>query len=314
VRVTSPGTLPCRACHSLHMRGEYRASERMFGLGGEFVYSQCDRCGSLSLVNVPALDAYYPDSYYSYTPIEPARQARLRGMAYRVAWSSPYCNIGPARIAELRKLHVKTGDRLLDVGSGSGQFLRQLQRLGFRALTGVDAYAPPTSPHQSFTIIKGDLTDVAGQFDVIMFTHSLEHMADPVAALTEARQRLASQGHVLVEVPVIGYAWRRYETRWVQLDAPRHITLFAHKGIDASANLAGLRVERVIYNSGAFQFWGSDAYTRGETLVDATVPILSWPYLRLILRYLPRMCHAWYLNRRGDGDQALFVMTVASQP
>ena len=45
--------------------------------------------------------------------------------------------------------------------------------------------------------MKRYLSEVTGEFDVIMFNHSLEHVPDLVATLAAAYEKLACRRHLL---------------------------------------------------------------------------------------------------------------------
>ncbi|MEB0263358.1 MULTISPECIES: hypothetical protein [unclassified Mucilaginibacter] len=66
----------------------------------------------------------------------------------------------------------------------------------------------------------------------------------------------------LVCVPVLGEAWDIYKENWVQLDAPRHFVLHTKKSMGILAEKTGFTVAKTIFDSTAFQFWGSELYER----------------------------------------------------
>jgi len=104
--------------------------------------------------------------------------------------------------------------RILDAGCGSGGLcLARARRPGWK-VTGIekDPRLAARARERCDAVIPGDLTEVlprlaaAGErFDAIVFADVLEHLEDPVAALSEAR-RLASPGAILVaSVPNVGH-------------------------------------------------------------------------------------------------------------
>lgn len=119
-------------------------------------------------------------------------------------------------VAELAAEAAPIGGRVLDVGCGPGQILGQLQALrDDLELVGIDgdeeclrraARRCPTA-----TLVQGDLEtpgpglgpaeDAGRRFDVVVSSHSLEHLADPVGALAHWRAVLAAEGKLVVAVP-----------------------------------------------------------------------------------------------------------------
>ena len=103
------------------------------------------------------------------------------------------------------------GGRVLDIGCGTGFLLEQLAGRGFSGV-GVDL-----SP-ESVEIAQARLAELGaadrlraevgsayeppdGPFDLVTITDVLEHLEDPRACLTAARERLAPGGLVVVSTP-----------------------------------------------------------------------------------------------------------------
>jgi SAM-dependent methyltransferase len=121
-----------------------------------------------------------------------------------------------------RETGVSRG-RLLDVGCYDGAFLLAAQTLGF-AGRGVelDPLGAARARERGLDVLEGKFETAAfdAPFDVVTFIHSLEHFADPLAALVRAREWLVPAGALLVEVPNFG-AWSRplLGRRWRQFIA-----------------------------------------------------------------------------------------------
>jgi SAM-dependent methyltransferase len=279
------------------------ARERWHGLPGEFHYCECARCGSLHLQAIPNLDQYYPENYYS---LDVAPATRFQVFKQRL--------IDEVHVRSFLALCRKFGrplrinDRLLDVGCGSGRLLKALKRLGYQDLWGVDPYLPRSSCMAGLSIVSGALQSIeAGAFDVVLFNHSLEHVIDVEQALRIALTKLKSGGVLIVRIPVPAAAWRRYGTDWVQLDAPRHVFLMTERGLDALAARVGLRVQSTVFDSGPFQFWGSEAYRKGLTLEQAIPTSLPSQLLHLFKK-TRWVAAAHRLNKIREGDSASFLL------
>ncbi len=89
-----------------------------------------------------------------------------------------------------------------DVGCGTGELLDRLSRIGFNNLLGADPFiAADGESAEGVPLMKRDLNAVDGTFDLLMFSHSLEHVPDPVATLKVAYEKLAVGGMCLARVP-----------------------------------------------------------------------------------------------------------------
>ena len=309
--------LRCRACGGTAMSASHEASEMMFATGGSYVYQECGACGSLTLANPPDGAAHYPEKYYRHLELRVSPSMRWYVKVLRIAYDRCVPIVSPlsGRWGMGLRGSSDARARVLDVGCGAGRMLERLRDLGMQDLTGVDPYGVSSSAAAngrtgSLRLIRGLVEDVDGTFDVIVLNHSLEHVEDPAAVLSAVKALLSANGRAVVRTPVIGYSWRRYGRFWVQLDAPRHLTIFSQRGLLECARRAGLRVERITYDSTAFQFSGSEDYLRGSTPKAGGFADVA---LRLVRSIAGAWAvRAWLLNRRRDGDQAAFVLRGAA--
>jgi len=260
----------------------------------------------LSITTVPAdLARFYPENYYSF---EPAPTASVRETwRERLASGS-----AAARLALVRRLLPAQTARILDVGSGGGRLLQILHREGYRRICGIDPLLPPAQQRTvPFPLLRQEIGACEGDWDVIMYHHVLEHIADPRLELRLASERLRPDGILIIRVPLAdSWARRKYGPCWVQWDAPRHLWLPTRLALHRLAAENGLGVTQVINDSTSLQVWASRLYARGGLLHSPQNPFFQprrrfYPALPGILLDIG---WAWWLNRRGQGDQACFVL------
>lgn len=326
---------PCPVCASGTLAPSLTVREMMFGLDAAFGYDACSSCGSLHLRDVPDdYGPYYPDDYYSVEldPEVVLGRRPVRDLVRVVAASTLFGQgrvAGAARTAlrkrqfqtlvsllrSVRQAGLPSGPRtsVLDVGCGSGLLVYALGLGGMVDVTGIDPFAPSDRRLDSGgALLRRQLDDVEGSYELVMFHHSLEHVPDVEDALRRAAAVLAPGGRVLVRMPTVSSeAFDRYGTDWVQLDAPRHVTLLSRRGVEAVGRRAGLRVVGVRDDSTGFQFWGSEQVRRGVPLSDARSHMVA-PRASAFSR---RQIHDWEraarsLNARGRGDQAAWVLAA----
>jgi SAM-dependent methyltransferase len=153
--------------------------------------------------------------------------------------------------------HLVEGMTLLDVGCGPGNITAELATfVGEGDVTGIDL-APeviamakkdfPSSQHENLFFEVGDVYALDFpdfQFDVVYVHQVLQHLSDPVAALTEIRRVLKPEGVVAVRDADFGaFAWSPTDpllTRWIEIyhqltrrnnanaDAGRELLHWAH--------------------------------------------------------------------------------------
>ena len=322
-------TKECRLCGSIGPHRTIAVREMMYGSRESFEYYSCAACDTLQIMNAPEgeeLARHYPPDYISFS---------VSGQPNVVRWLTTQhdrfeLRTGGRPVGALisglvpqRMVRATIGDvvkivgqlglgrdaRILDVGCGGGALLDRLAKAGFTNLSGVDPFlAAEGETPQGVPLMKRYLSEVPGEFDLIMFNHSLEHMPDPVASLKAANEKLAAGGICLVRLPTTSSeAWTVYAADWVQIDAPRHFVIPSREGMALAADAAGLRVDKTIDDSIAFQFIGSEAFRRDMTLTD---PKFNQKILKI---FGPKQVWDWEkradrLNRQGRGDQAAFVL------
>lgn len=251
------------------------------GLGHPYTYGVCGACGSYTLLDPPDdLSDYYPPDYYSYELPEVERRRLVRRVRQMRADASLDSHAGradrlaakllgrpPWRSAIFAGLSTRQA-RILDVGCGAGALLHEMWSDGFTELTGVDPFLGPSVAARlsrpGLRFLACELGDVGGEFDLIMFNHSLEHMPDPAVALGHATQRLSRDGVVLVRLPLadsVGAA--RFGGSWFCLEAPRHLFVPSRLGVQRLAARSGFEVVAQSDDLGGFCEAWSILYERG---------------------------------------------------
>jgi SAM-dependent methyltransferase len=299
----------CRFCDG-EPASEFEVREMMFGFRDAFAYARCERCSSLWLRDVPEdLSRYYGHGYYSMAAdpkgAEPSTAAALwaRTLLWLQAVSARRAG-KPGFPVYLRWFPdtVTLQSRIADIGSGEAGLASRLSRHGFANVWAFDPFIDADRDSGNAHYRKRMLSDVDGQFDVILFSHSLEHVPDPVQALRTAAAHLREDGEIIVRIPVAGsYAHRQYGANWIGLDAPRHLSIPSTAGMAFAAATARLWISQIFYDSLPIQFWVSEGYQRGISLRDQDTPD------PVALERLARQARE--LNERRDGDMAGFVLT-----
>ncbi|MDE2491607.1 MAG: class I SAM-dependent methyltransferase [Elusimicrobia bacterium] len=137
---------------------------------------------------------------------------------------------------------------VLDVGCGRGVMLAELRRLGYEP-HGVEL--SETAARHAREVLKLPVTaedftrapHEKDRYNAIVFWHSLEHFADPAAAIARAHESLKPGGLLTVAVPNYGGLQARLFGRfWFHLDVPRHYAHFTPKALRALLERAGFRI------------------------------------------------------------------------
>jgi SAM-dependent methyltransferase len=311
----------CRICGYREPNSVHTVREMMFGYRDTFDYFECSDCGCVQISTFPTdIARYYPAAYYSYQPMK--REGRVRGYLLRHRNRSAVFGEGifgrimlakrPAPdLRSLRYTDPIISTSILDVGCGSGRLLIRLRELGLTNLLGIDPFAPADIEYPNGVAVRrAEIDGIGGEWDVIMFHHSFEHIQDPCTTLRTVYSHLRTGGYCIVRIPTVSsFAWREYGTDWVQLDAPRHFHLHSSRSMGIAANTAGLALERIVYDSDSFQFWGSEQIRRGiAVLEDRSYGTNRKGSLFSSGDIATFSKRAKRLNAVGQGDQAVFVL------
>ncbi len=316
----------CRVCGNASENAEHIAREMMFGSRDEFAYCECAKCGTLQIKDIPELAKYYPENYLSFNSETPVGRSAIHRFAARVIGEyfvkgSGFAGKLLSRMrpgfagnfpAALRDpdLGLTFDSRILDFGCGKGQLLQTLHYFGFRDLTGADAFIEGdlTLP-TGVRILKRPLSELEPAFDLIIMSHSFEHLPDPKAALRDAFRLLRPGGPLLIAMSVNNLAWEEYATDRDQLDAPRQLYLFTERAFTGLANDAGFSAASVRYDSTAFQFWGSEMYRLDLQLIPDGAPgVIHPPDIFTDAQMAEWEREAARLNTEGRGDTATFIL------
>lgn len=250
-----------------------------------FAVVRCHGCGLARTTPAPQYEGLYDDDAGFAEPY--AEQERLfRGFhrqTLRLLWEAG------AR------------GRLLDVGTATGTLLEEAARLGFQA-EGLEpnraavevARGRGRHVHQGYLEDDGVLP--GGSYDVVVMSHVLEHLPEPLAQLRRVRGLLRRSGYLLVVVPhFCGLLPQLAPSLWSYWDPARHLWHFDAPALTRLLQGAGFRVLRVARQSAYHPF-----------RPEGAAPILSW-LVQPALAGVGRLAGAL-----GLGDQ-LSVVAVAAE-
>jgi SAM-dependent methyltransferase len=298
----------------------------MFGLKTKHVYYECQRCEALQIETIPSnLGDYYPDNYYSFKQqpdpsIDSTFLRRLKSsylLYNRNKLAGSILSIGykvPEYTGWLKEVGAKYDDAILDVGSGSGEYLAQYCKAGFTNLQGIDPFLKNEfiSNNGKLKLLRKSIFDQQDPavFDFVMLNHSFEHMDHPADVFKRLGELVRPRKFLLIRTPVNkSFASIHYETNWVDMDPPRHLVVHSVKSIQSLADRYGFNLEKIVFDATAFQFWGSEQYKQGIPLFDPRSYSVNRENSIFTAKQIEEWKeHAEELNKKGEGDQACFYL------
>jgi len=270
----------CIACGNAVEYKELVVKEMMFGTNDQFTYIECTICGCLQLKEIPKeISKYYPDNYYSFkeqkslfvkTFFVTLRDRHYVGTKNLIGSLLNKRFPAPLYLKVFKFINAQFDWKILDVGSGAGEKLLALRNIGFKRIMGIDPNIEKGISYKNgLQIKKMSLTEVDDKYDLILFNHSLEHMENPVSVLKEAKRKMNDEALIVLRIPVAGcYAMEKYGVFWDGLDAPRHLFIPTKKSLRFLADRCGLEIISEFCDSTSMQFWASEQYQIGISLMD----------------------------------------------
>lgn len=144
------------------------------------------------------------------------------------------------------------GKNLLDIGCGTGKFLKNMQNRGFNVY-GIDPYADAVKLTNkklgNNRVIKGyikNINKIEPNFDSITLWHVLEHTENPLGDLKSIRSKLKKKGKLFLEVPNSDSLSLSLFKEWYSWHmVPEHHIYFNSKSLKIVLDKAGLKIENI---------------------------------------------------------------------
>ena len=135
------------------------------------------------------------------------------------------------------------GSKLLDLGSGRGEFLHGFARQGFDAM-GIDR-SRPSQPKFPETVIEADyeksgLPFANGEFSLLFSKSVFEHITDIGKLLGECHRVLGPAGRMVTLVPDWTAQWRHFYDDWT------HVRPFTLNGLNECIACHGFKVQHAL--------------------------------------------------------------------
>lgn len=234
----------CPICGSADFHNVFEVKD--YTVSGElFPLAECSFCSLRFTQDVPdaaSIGPYYKsENYISHTNTS-------KGLVNRL-----YHFVRKRTLAGKRKLlknvtGLKSG-KLLDIGSGTGAFLDEMNKNGWN----VAGLEPDTDARKVASDLYGlklqDLTALyqlpADSFDAITLWHVLEHVHDLHTTVSQLRHLLKNNGWLIIAVPnYTSVDAGIYKEYWAAYDVPRHLYHFSPASMQVLMEKNELEIKR----------------------------------------------------------------------
>lgn len=306
----------CNLCGSNNFNLLFKNYDRLHKKPGVFNVVKCKNCGLVFLNPRPRdISAYYPDDY---SPYNLPRATFPEFLTSKFLNSEKYYKKNKnalecffAYVFELiySPVPFRYFGKALDVGCGRGTGLYSLKNAGW------DVYGFDTSKKAvEFARKKLGLKNIfmgtlenrkypENFFDVIILSHVIEHLPDPVKTLNKIKKILRPGGLLLITTPNFGsFGAKIFGQYWYPVDSPRHLFLLDKETLKKMLNkVGGFEVKKINYSIAVDSFTKSIEYYWSEKIKSS----ISLPFLKIfflpftiILGFLRRSdVFSWYIEK-----------------
>jgi 2-polyprenyl-3-methyl-5-hydroxy-6-metoxy-1,4-benzoquinol methylase len=231
----------CPACGSAKWEAIFPVKDYSIS-GEEFQLKKCSTCSIVVTSPRPEddkLGAYYEsDDYISHSGTSSGivNLIYLQARKFSLQWK--------LNLIE----NLKPKGKLLDVGCGTGEFLKTAQQNAWN-ISGVepnDLARERAEKLLNIKLTKSIIQSIDNQ-DIITLWHVLEHLPDLNTSLERINSILSKDGKLLIAVPNhSSLDALEYQKYWAAYDVPRHLWHFNRKSMALLLQKHGMKIERVV--------------------------------------------------------------------
>lgn len=210
----------------------------------KFNVFRCNNCGTFFL-NIK-IDKHYYNKYYKTDYYK----SNFNGLINLFLTSLGNFSSHRKQQYILSKFYKNKRVKLLDIGCGTGEFLKSLNKIRFDKFgVEINPIGAELCRKNGLKIFNEDILikDFGNEkFDVITLWHVLEHIEKPMELLNKVHQILENNGILVLATPntdSLGFKFgRKY---WFHLDSPRHLILYNQKNVNWLLEESGFKIIEV---------------------------------------------------------------------
>lgn len=226
----------------------FTAHDRLHGLSGEYNVVRCRRCGLIRTNPRPTPESmgfYYPDDYGPYVGSQVASGKSGFTDLLRKAYRAIFPN-------NSQLLPPLSPGRALEVGCASGAFMAEMAAKGW-CMEGIE-FSESAAAHaraSGLSVRAGSVEstpDYNEPFDLVIGWMVVEHLHDPVGALSKLARWTKPGGWLAISVPNAGSSeFLLFKDAGYALHVPNHLYHFSPETLSALLDRGGWKMERVFH-------------------------------------------------------------------
>ncbi len=238
----------CQSSNSLTSHYQKIEDYEYASVNLEFEFQICPNCGVWKLVPEPSLEQIlksYPSDYRNHLIAK--TQTSFFAFIKQIQFQQ--------KALSFQKIIGNHSKSILELGSGNGDLLLALKKLGYHNLTAMDLSNAAAERLESNQInfLRGNIEqelNFSQSFDIIILNNVIEHFSQPDLVLRQLANLLNSNGRVIILTPNTN-SWdaKLFKKFWAGLHTPRHLYLFNPSNFRKLASRLGYNIRSTKYNS-----------------------------------------------------------------
>ena len=228
-----------------------KIEDRLFSVPGEWGHRQCQNCHLIWLVPRPgeeSIMSFYED-YYTHAEYAENKSFIYKALRWVFHFAKGLFQNADKKNLELLDLSSARPGKMLEIGVGNGERLRQFKNQGWNVLgQELDPKAAAFAAQRTgFEILRGPVEELnlpSETFDCIIMNHVLEHLPEPVSTFKHLHRALKLGGVLAVGVPNgESLTFARFQSDWIHLDPPRHLFIYSIQNLKLLGMNAGFEMK-----------------------------------------------------------------------
>jgi 2-polyprenyl-3-methyl-5-hydroxy-6-metoxy-1,4-benzoquinol methylase len=330
----------CFACGSYGSILYNNIEDRVFKVPGEWNFLQCQnrKCGLIWLDTDPNdiefIKAY--KNYYTHKDKAKKDSGWLRRWYYRAmfGYGASRYNYNLNNINFLDKLFgfilslvptykadfdynflylgAKHNGKLLEIGCGSGEMLKNMFSLGWNVVgTDIDPEGVKNARAKGLSVHIGKLEHLnytENSVDAIVLSHTIEHVNNPKSLFAECFRILKPGGNLIAITPnTESWGHDIFKENWRGLEPPRHLFIYNRSSLKSIVSNTGFKI--VLCRSKArARFIFSESYLirqnkKSNGIANGSIFLRIWSMLMEILESI------YIIFRNNKGEELVLVAT-----
>jgi 2-polyprenyl-3-methyl-5-hydroxy-6-metoxy-1,4-benzoquinol methylase len=226
-KIISTEIIKCEICKTTNYKKICTTKDFSYETcNNKFIINKCETCNILYLKNRPTFKSYkqiYPNNYTAFKLID------------KINFFHLFAGAGNFLKVLQIKFNINQKSKILEIGPGSGQLLKQLIRFTKAKKKNIfflenNKISYNNLKKKGFKSYFGvyEKLKIKNKFDIIIMNQVFEHFKNPKKIIKKLNSNLKKNGLIYLETPSFDFLYKKNKNFkfWGGLHAPRHMYIY----------------------------------------------------------------------------------------